>query len=1172
MKNRWLYLLVGVVACFVAYFNWPKTGMIIGWDNLMTQFDVDMNIRRELSGVWQEYQGVGLLAGMGHAADLVRLGFEYLLTLVLPDNIIRAVEIFGMYILGGLGVMWLMGKLVDKEKINVPVAQMVVGVFYLVSLGTIQNFWVPFEPYYWAFGMFPWVLGSYIEYLEKGGRKLLLRLVLVSLLATPMGYLQTIYLVGLVFLLLFGVGYVLYRDKAEGVWERTKRVATAITVSLLVNAFWLLPQTYFFVTSVGVTTQAKMNQIATPEVALSNATSGDIGSVLKMEGYWLKLHDYQANGSFAYLMKPWVDHLGNVYVQYAQIALIIMVLVGFIYVMFVKSKWKYGVLLAMVFCLIVLQGNNDPFGYIYESVSKVMPIIGQIFRSPFTKVVVFWNLLQAICLGVTVGWLASIISRVRLLGAKLVGWIAVCLIFGMQIAVSWPIFSGNLVYQRLNLTLPQEYQELFHYFKSSPNGRIALAPVETLWGWKYHNWGYDGSGFLWYGIEQPILDRAFDVWSPYNEGFYNELSTAMYGGDKESVRDVLRKYDVRYVLSDESVIAPGQDKAILRIEETKKLASELGWEQKFHEGFLTVWETMPQATHAGGQAGFVSAPSAYTLAEGDTVKTRDDVIYAEQGIYVSGMDGLQYPFAGLMREETGSMLRYESGGVKLVTQLNSDTVSQLTVPGWEQGEWVELGYSLRLTANGLQIDWEPVYGVGEQKGPRLGASSWQLEAGGNYWVQVGENEAHYVKADSSEKGRAKLQVGEAIKINIYDGQGRVEKVAVGEEQKCGEKGELSCWATPLEKATRDSLVQTITHYKGEVSPEVCLDLEGEPYECVNLLKRGESPIVVTSPIAKGERIWVDWVARDSATKPEGLGVVIYPLIEKYEMGGESWGEFKKEQEFRIEGERVAVIVSREAKVYDFATEGKPTINNCDVLTRGSAAKNGSIYTADERGAACDYVEMTDLDTRLSYLMRIMGENKEGRSVKYFLWNSGSKRNDIEYLLGKNKFDQNFTLLPWEFGGSYSLNIETRSFGQKAENRLEPVEVAYFPLKQIAGARVGEVNKNENKLKIKGVSKTGTWLYRVEVGGAGLIRLSQGYDEGWTAGEIRNSKFEIRKLEHVKVDGWANGWILRPAQDKLGDEHKLWIFYWPQLLEYFGLWILGVAVVILIVYDTKSHIN
>ena len=94
-----------------------------------------------------------------------------------------------------------------------------------------------------------------------------------------------------------------------------------------------------------------------------------------------------------------------------------------------------------------------------------------------------------------------------------------------------------------------------------------------------------------------------------------------------------------------------------------------------------------------------------------------------------------------------------------------------------------------------------------------------------------------------------------------------------------------------------------------------------------------------------------------------------------------------------------------ARVYDFGTLGKRTIANCDVLKRGTAQKlqpersdlvgfendlqptrsdlesQGAVYVADERGVACDYVEMSQLDTRLPYLMRVVGQNVAGRSLK-----------------------------------------------------------------------------------------------------------------------------------------------------------------------------------------------
>jgi len=377
--------------------------------------------------------------------------------------------------------------------------------------------------------------------------------------------------------------------------------------------------------------------------------------------------------------------------------------------------------------------------------------------------------------------------------------------------------------------------------------------------------------------------------------------------------------------------------------------------------------------------------------------------------------------------------------------------------------------------------------------------------------------------------------------------------------------------------------------------------------------------------------------------------------------GEEWEEYRLDSRFQILDSSIRVEIPGDSFVYDFGKEGRGTVGNCDVLKRGTATKSqpgrsdlvgvnptrsdlesqGAVYVADERGAACDYVSMKELDTRLPYLMRMRGEDVEGRSLKFFLWNTGSKRNDIEWLLKtgtksqltgshpvyppkadrlnilrqaqdfvsgrdpgeqrntKRIFDQTFTLLPWRTDGYYTLNIETRSFGQRAENRVGPVEVMYVPIEQFARARI-ESQSSEHSLtqgselgaQITHVTKTGTWLYGLGVKGQGLIRLSQGYDEGWVALAVPQQHSDlssdkagtVTRLEHVKVDGWANGWILRPAQDRLngeqssdhslaqgselGEAQVVVIFYWPQLLEYLGFVFLVITGVGLL-YDRKN---
>lgn len=806
----------------------------------------------------------------------------------------------------------------------------------------------------------------------------------------------------------------------------------------------------------------------------------------------------------------------------------------------------------MLLAYIMMASFNAPFGFVYSWLVIKVPLFGEMFRSVFTK----WSIVLALFASVGVG---SLVNQMR---NKWVGGIVGILLIGGIGLVVWPVLKLGIIFDKMKVDFPSEYFKIFEFMKTHPkDGRVAYLPAQDMWSWKYTDWGYRGSGFLWYGIEQPILDRAFDVWSPYNEGFYNELSTALYGCDKTTlgsdppavesagwahplgsdregklqgcegqVARVLDKYDVRYVLLDESVIAPGQDKEILRIEETKKIARGLGWERVFSEGFLSVWDTESQSSvkdspfalqaspsrdcisgipskdcpwDGSREQRFISAPGSYTRVAGDTSKVREDVIYRDVGTYVTrvtqgsdlpamesaGWDQplrsdpgvIAYPFAQLMREEIKS-IGYTETGVTIGSDLPADESA-----GW--------GQSLRSDPGGQELI----------------IPGWQ--------------------------------VGDIVQINYQDGE------AVPAYSVNGQAG---------------------PRFLGKEKPE------------------------------------------------EGKSYILARVSE-----GEEWREYRSDQEFGISNQEIVIEVQGKPFVYDFASQGQGTIGNCDVLKRGASEKRvpkgsdlpaaesagwdqslrsdpgeqGAVYTANERGAVCDYVVMDELFTRLPYLMRVQGENRAGRSVKFFLWNTGSKRNDIEWLMNGRKsqsigsdlpaaesagwdqplrsdpgvaFDQTFGLLPWEWDGYYTLNIETRSFGQYAENEVRPVEVRYFPLAQIAGARVvpqmGERQGSElsstllqsalssepSSLKVTGVEKTGTWLYRVKVEGSGLLKLSQGYDDGWISLD----------LAHVRVDGWANGWIIPHSGTAT-------IFYWPQLLEYLGFALLGMTVVVIWRYEARK---
>src|SRR5581483_12472536 len=84
---------------------------------------------------------------------------------------------------------------------------------------------------------------------------------------------------------------------------------------------------------------------------------------------------------------------------------------------------------------------------------------------------------------------------------------------------------------------------------------------------------YQGAGFLWFGIKQPLLNRDFDRWSSYNEQYYREMSYAVYTQDPTLLQKVVSKYNIHYLILDTSIIAPENDPKILFYKQIQALLS-----------------------------------------------------------------------------------------------------------------------------------------------------------------------------------------------------------------------------------------------------------------------------------------------------------------------------------------------------------------------------------------------------------------------------------------------------------------------------------------------------------------------------------------------------------------------------------------------------------------------
>lgn len=1195
----WILILILIAfASFVAYVNYQTGTWLTGWDNLHSEFDTALNLKRALFSAWQEYQGVGLPSGMAHAADLPRVLVVTLASYIFPAQTIRYLWTFAMLILGPLGVYKLIKDMVFGKKLkNTTVFASFIGaMFYLLNLATVQYFFTPYESFVSFFGLFPWMLYFALKYLNTTKNKDLLILFIFSVFATSAFYVQTIFITYMVILGLFVLEYVIRKKDLISAFK-------LLIVVLAANVFWIAPSSYFALTQPDVTKDSKINQIATDETRLMNEGYGRIDSVISLKGFWLSYMDNQKELGYEFLMREWRVHLDHPLALWMSVILFAVSVAGFIISYKEKNTWKLAWLAGLVLSLVLLGGSNPPFGPLFYLISKVIPLFDQIYRSVFTK----WAIPLAFFLSVGIALFYKKISRFRIT-SFLFGLVLII----MMVLLVWPVFSGKLISENVRQEIPQEYLDLNEYLgEEADKGRLAFYPVQTFWGWNFYDWGYRGSGFMWYGIEQPILDRAFDVWSKYNEGFYQEVTTAFYGKNPRELANVFDKYDVSFFLVDASVYVPEGGKENLRYEEIDNLLIGLGAKDVWHKGGLTLYKI----NDVNGLDNFVYSPDEYIGASAATDYVRYDPLYQMWGEYLN-KDTYTFPFTDLYKERQNN-ISYQDDDIGTKVTLTRRVASgdhELTIPPYNAGEKVSVPVTLALDGETFSIDYYP-FAIVNNTHPVSELPEANVNIGTVYddlIISFG-GEVFDLRQNEPVTKTVILTVGEPIEITMFDptkkesidigeefvsqevnrcwereeGKGVMEVEKSGDEVKIITKDVAGCMSFKLEKPTPLEYMLSISQpYRSEDSsrPYFCVLEEGEQVRCEN-----SEVFYVTKPSEKWAAVDrhvvlesdVDYWYALAGKPPDEEGkewsityrapvLMLYPIVEKITYISDAWEKIFKDQTFAVKGGDITISSYSQSVPVDFNDDKK--VSNCDVFERGKITKsvfpNYYLYETSGRGTLCDYNFVEGVSIYNNYLLRFTGENISGNNLKFFLHNNSSKRSDIiDTLQDSGSFDNSYTVLDWmqleDLG--YTLNFQNRSFGgEVSENKLEEVAFYDYPFgwysQWYLGGDGSAIQTKTNSLSVINVNKTETYKYEVEAKGNGVLVLSQGYDDGWIAYVKGEGSIFGNKLEHFKAKGWANGWEVE--SDTCVNSCTLVLIYVPQHLQTFGFVLLGTVLIIL----------
>lgn len=521
------FVFLGVVVV-AAVTNFTPDKTLMGWDNIQTDLNPTLGIKRALQAVWQEYQSFGLLAGNAHAADLPRAVFVYFMSLLIPQPHIRYVFHMGMILIGGLGMLRLLAYKGNTGKSAI--FAFLGTLFYTFNFGSIQIFYLPFEPFSIFFAGLPWMILLLFKTLTNPTRRTLLITLVAHIVFSAAFYIQTFFVVYVILVACIFVPFLVSNRMSRGL----KTVLVLAGVIMSANLYWLLPQAYFFGTSRSVVVAAKINQLATDNVYHLNLEKDDLKSVFMFNSFYTDLYGVDRESLF----KVWNRHFSWNIIPY------IFILIALMGILRRQDAEDRGITLAFMVTSSIFLSNTPGFAELNDTL-RGNGIISQIFRSPFTKFIIPFALCYAYFFASGLRRMSGGIRTRYVVSAAIV-----LLLLYMR-----PVFWGHLFSHEMKVSVPRDYADVTNYFKTvDKNARISLLPDYTFWGWFVTRWGYNGSGFMWYGLEQPTVSRTFDVWSRASEQYYWEIKSAAEREDVLAFERVLEKYHIDYMIFDKSLM------------------------------------------------------------------------------------------------------------------------------------------------------------------------------------------------------------------------------------------------------------------------------------------------------------------------------------------------------------------------------------------------------------------------------------------------------------------------------------------------------------------------------------------------------------------------------------------------------------------------------------------
>ncbi|MBI2034252.1 MAG: hypothetical protein HYT11_00795, partial [Candidatus Levybacteria bacterium] len=983
-----------------------------------------------------------------------------------------------------------------------------------------------------------------------------------------------------------------------------------IGLTIIINLYWILPNAYFAITKGEEVSLSKIHSLFTEEAFAQSASFGTLKDMALLKNFLFNWGEYIGNDRFGPLLDEWTTHLDRPLVTPIGYFLFILVIVGIFASFRRRDKTSLAFLGVLMLCVFFWLNINPPFGAFFSFLRESLPIFREAFRFPFTKFSILLMSLFSMYFAWTIYLVLTLFEERKKKRSQI-------LIFFVLLAslayYMLPAFTGNMISRSMKVSMPKAYFSMFDWFNRQEDGRVATLPIHSFWGWTYHSWGYQGAGFLWFGIKQPLLDREFDRWSEYNEQYYREMSQAVYTKDLQAFKNALTKYDISYLIFDKSIIAPGtgSEPKMLFYKEAESLILQSGMfidPIRFSE-YLSVYtlRSKPAPIHVA------ESPASISQTKHAFLK---DTQYESSGAYISSPSDKEntYVFSDLVDNQNRislSRVTLTQSGLQLMVPAKPVKTALYS----DKESFIVADLRVVKTGNTLQILLYPL--LPDRKQQVSPIVTYLPLSSGELILSINGNDQFALPPLPNgipfSLGTVSLMTKNANTFSLYAKkpdkiiipdfrtQGSYELIACGQSfdqpvygidlqthpnsfSLFGKAAPL-CLFVPIEKllsgSTPNTSLLSVRYLFTGDNPSLCL-LEKKTAVCTqprlkNFVSAPDAQALSYFPLRKdisdlSLQFFLDTTYEKSLKRAsyENVSIGIHapkaqisikPLFITQALG-QTANVLKPNTSLLIpfSGEKqLSDDLMLLPKTGSSCTQGVSVPRIQEHVSKEFVKKISQQYIRyySQSGSFCDHFSYSTLAHTRAYVIIITSRNLKGLPLRMCITNLETKRCDVyTHLASSSQFTSEMFFLPkssldsGEETYGYDINLNNYAISRaESINDVASVQILPFPEAWLQSITLSSLSSEKNASK-------------------DVFVLSESYEQGFRAYIVKKSKFGAfnyiktalpfifgEKLNgHVVVSGWANGWVLPSDQSQMNNDQIVTIFL-PQVLEYIGFLLL-----------------